>query len=37
MIFHWPPSELWPMSITELMDWRQRAVDLYNKINTAPN
>ena len=24
------------MSLEELMDWRERAVDLHNKINTAP-
>ncbi|RGE46133.1 GpE family phage tail protein [Comamonas testosteroni] len=36
IIFHWPPSELWPMSLDELMDWRERAVALHNKINAPP-
>lgn len=26
-IFHWPPSEMNGMSLTELMAWRQRAVE----------
>ncbi|HHQ6580460.1 GpE family phage tail protein [Serratia fonticola] len=24
-IFHWPPSELWPMSLVDLAEWRERA------------
>ncbi|MEB5967336.1 GpE family phage tail protein [Comamonas testosteroni] len=36
IIFHWPLSELWPMSLEELMDWRGRAVELHNKINAPP-
>ncbi|MBI0275320.1 GpE family phage tail protein [Hafnia alvei] len=26
VIFHWPPSELTPMSLTELIAWRQKAL-----------
>ncbi|MGV0998272.1 MAG: GpE family phage tail protein [Fluviibacter sp.] len=26
-IFHWPPSEMNGMSLTELMAWRQRALE----------
>ncbi|HHZ9998045.1 TPA: GpE family phage tail protein, partial [Escherichia coli] len=22
VVFHWPPSELYPMSLTELITWR---------------
>jgi hypothetical protein len=25
VIFHWPPSELERMSISELMEWREQA------------
>ncbi|KGH12140.1 P2 GpE family protein [Comamonas thiooxydans] len=35
-IFHWPPGELWAMSLEELMDWRRRAVELHNQINAPP-
>ena len=26
VIFHWPPSELYPMSLTELITWREKAL-----------
>ncbi|WP_413743034.1 GpE family phage tail protein [Sodalis sp. RH15] len=26
VIFHWPPSELFPLSLTELIAWRTRAL-----------
>nr|WP_231583203.1 GpE family phage tail protein [Yersinia aldovae] len=26
MIFHWPPSELYPLSLTELILWRDKAL-----------
>ncbi|WP_261227743.1 GpE family phage tail protein [Serratia entomophila] len=25
-IFHWPPSEMYPFTLTELWDWRNRAL-----------
>ena len=25
MVFHWTPSDMHHMSLTELMDWRERA------------
>ncbi|WP_425347721.1 GpE family phage tail protein [Spartinivicinus poritis] len=25
MVFHWPPSELWELEITELMIWYEKA------------
>jgi hypothetical protein len=25
VIFHWPPSEMYGWSVTELMEWRERA------------
>ncbi|WGE28638.1 GpE family phage tail protein [Edwardsiella tarda] len=25
VIFHWPPSELYPMSLAELISWRGKA------------
>ncbi|MBS0489696.1 MAG: GpE family phage tail protein [Proteobacteria bacterium] len=24
-VFHWPPSEMWPMPLSELVAWRERA------------
>ncbi|EMV6100324.1 phage tail tape measure protein [Escherichia coli] len=30
VIFHWPPSELYPMSLTELITWRESAFQLSN-------
>lgn len=24
-VFHWPPGELWPMPLAELLAWRERA------------
>ncbi|KFF70327.1 MULTISPECIES: GpE family phage tail protein [Pectobacterium] len=26
VIFHWPPSELYPMTLTELILWRDKAL-----------
>ncbi|HHP2209385.1 TPA: GpE family phage tail protein, partial [Klebsiella pneumoniae] len=26
VIFHWPPSALYPMSLTELTTWREKAL-----------
>ncbi|HHA1288329.1 MULTISPECIES: GpE family phage tail protein [Enterobacter] len=26
VIFHWPPSELYFMSVTELITWREKAL-----------
>ena len=23
--FHWPPSEMWAMTVSELMQWREQA------------
>lgn len=25
VVFHWPLSELWPLSLPELVAWRERA------------
>lgn len=27
VIFHWPASELWNMTIDELLDWHDQAVE----------
>lgn len=35
-LFHWPPAAMHAMPISELMDWQTRAVDLHNKVNSAP-
>jgi hypothetical protein len=26
VIFHWPPSEMYEMSLAELLDWRHKAL-----------
>ncbi|WP_434414989.1 GpE family phage tail protein (plasmid) [Enterobacter hormaechei subsp. xiangfangensis] len=26
VIFHWPPSELYSLSVTELLTWRDKAL-----------
>ena len=26
-VFHWPPSEIQGMSVSELVDWRNRAIE----------
>ncbi|NDJ58051.1 GpE family phage tail protein [Enterobacteriaceae bacterium 4M9] len=26
VIFHWPPSELYTMSLTEILSWREKAL-----------
>ncbi|TCB97752.1 GpE family phage tail protein [Kosakonia quasisacchari] len=26
VIFHWPPSELYPLSLSELITWREKAL-----------
>lgn len=34
-IFHWPLSELAAMDLNELIDWRDRAVERWNRMNEA--
>ncbi len=29
--FHWPPSELYPMSLTELTTWREKGATAKRK------
>lgn len=31
LVFHWPPSAMDCMSVSELMDWRERARERYEK------
>lgn len=31
VIFHWPPSELYPMSLTELITWREKGAPAKRK------
>ena len=31
LVFHWPPSGMDSMSVSELMDWRERARERYEK------
>lgn len=33
VIFHWPPSELYPMSLTELITWREKALQRSGNTN----
>jgi hypothetical protein len=32
-VFHWPLSELIRMELAELLDWRRRAVAVWNRMN----
>lgn len=31
-IFHWPLSELSALTVGELLDWRDRAIDRWNSM-----
>ncbi|AJC66603.1 MULTISPECIES: GpE family phage tail protein [Dickeya] len=33
VIFHWPPSELYPMSLAELTRWRAKALERSGQTN----
>lgn len=33
--FHWGPADLDPLSLTELMDWRERARQRYEAAHGA--
>ncbi|HFN0810559.1 TPA: GpE family phage tail protein [Klebsiella pneumoniae] len=33
VIFHWPPSELYTMSLTELTTWREKALKRSGNTN----
>ncbi|EFG8403947.1 MULTISPECIES: GpE family phage tail protein [Atlantibacter] len=33
VIFHWPPSELFPLSLTELVIWREKALQRSGHTN----
>jgi len=35
-IFHWPLSELRELTLGELVDWRDRAVAWWNRVNAPP-
>jgi len=32
-VFHWPLSELQALSLPDLLAWRERAVDLWNRMH----
>ncbi|WP_415838606.1 GpE family phage tail protein [Rahnella victoriana] len=34
VIFHWPPSELNPMTLTELLVWRHKAMQRSGAIDS---
>jgi hypothetical protein len=31
LVFHWRPADMDPMSLAELMDWRERARERYER------
>ncbi|WP_261154167.1 GpE family phage tail protein [Serratia ficaria] len=33
VIFHWPPSELYPMNLTDLLNWRDKALHRSGQTN----
>ncbi|MFY0399958.1 GpE family phage tail protein [Brevundimonas naejangsanensis] len=36
LVFHWPASELDHMTIRDVMEWRERAVERWNRIHAPP-
>lgn len=36
-VFHWPLHELETMELQELMDWQERAIDRFKKMNSHGN
>ncbi|MFI8682301.1 GpE family phage tail protein [Brevundimonas diminuta] len=36
-VFHWPPSAMEDMTVTEILDWRDRAVERWNRMHAAPD
>ncbi|MEL5621918.1 GpE family phage tail protein [Serratia ureilytica] len=34
-IFHWPPSELYPMTPQELLNWRDKALHRSGQTNES--
>lgn len=36
MLLHWPPATMHPMELSELMQWRQLAVQRHNAMHAAP-
>lgn len=35
MVFHWGPEQLYPMPLHELMDWRERARERWERTHGA--
>lgn len=35
-VFHWPLSELCELDLTELLEWRERAIAWWNRVNAPP-
>ena len=33
MVFRWQPSEMFELDVTELMDWREKAITRWNQVN----
>lgn len=33
-VFHWPPHVLDAFDLVELIEWRNRAVEIWNQMNT---
>ncbi|WP_327195740.1 GpE family phage tail protein [Novosphingobium sp. Leaf2] len=34
-VFHWPLSELAAMPIDDLLDWRERAIAIWNRMHAS--
>jgi hypothetical protein len=34
-VFHWGPADLDPLSLTELLEWRERALERWNQTHGA--
>ncbi|MCQ4242487.1 GpE family phage tail protein [Stutzerimonas stutzeri] len=35
LVFHWSPEQMNAMPLTELMDWRERAIDRWERTHGA--
>lgn len=36
-VFHWAPAAMADMTITEILDWRDLAVERWNRMHAAPD
>jgi len=37
MVFHWSPDVMAEMSVGEIVSWREKAADRWNKMHAPPD